>query len=334
MGGEPPPGYSSRRHAHQAGRRRASPPRPAARWRSRSATSTARLRALEKGARCTWFLPRPKAARRASAGSPARWRRSARWWSMPARRARSPPDVRCCRPACARSRARSSAAIRSWCAARTATALARGLSAYASADARAHRRPSLRRDRGDPRLARARRDHPPRRPGAAVSDRSIADAGKRDQRQDATGNVERMHIETEATQHLQRAAQGRPRARRMSWRRTLGRRAQRRAARDGGRAARARRRTILAANAADLAADAPAAPPRSATACADRGARRGDGAGAGGHRRPARSARPHAGRLDAAERAAHPAHRHADRRHRHDLREPARMSAPMPPGSA
>ncbi len=36
----------------------------------------------------------------------------------------------------------------------------------------------------------------------------------------------------------------------------------------------------------------------------------------------ARPARPHAGRLDAAERPAHPSHRDADRRDRHDLRKP------------
>ena len=55
------------------------------------------LAALEAGARCTWFLsPHPRVAPRASAGSPARWRRSAHWWWMPAPHARLPRVVRCC----------------------------------------------------------------------------------------------------------------------------------------------------------------------------------------------------------------------------------------------
>ena len=77
MGGEPPPGYSSggmgtklvaARIATQAGCAMAIAYGHADRP----------LAALENGARCTWFLPRPKAAPPASAGSPARWPRSAR----------------------------------------------------------------------------------------------------------------------------------------------------------------------------------------------------------------------------------------------------------------
>ena len=77
MGGEPPPGYSS------GGMRTklvaaASPPRPAVRWRSPTATRTIRLPALENGARCTWFLRRarrpfrPQALDRRRAGSARR----------------------------------------------------------------------------------------------------------------------------------------------------------------------------------------------------------------------------------------------------------------------
>ena len=59
MGGEPPPGYSSggmrtklvaARIATQAGCAMA----------IATATPSTRLRALEQGARCTWFLPRPE----------------------------------------------------------------------------------------------------------------------------------------------------------------------------------------------------------------------------------------------------------------------------------
>ena len=135
MGGEPPPGYSSggmrtklvaARIATQAGCAMAIAYGHVDRPLARAGEGRA-LHLVPRRAR--------RAVRRASAGSPARWRRSAPWWWMPARRARLPTVARCCRPACAASRARSSAAIRSWCAVWTATALARGLSAYASADA-------------------------------------------------------------------------------------------------------------------------------------------------------------------------------------------------------
>ena len=124
-----------RRHAHQAG---GGAHRHAGRLRDGdrlSAIPTARLPRSKPARAAPGSSPRPKAARHASAGSRVRWRRSARWWWMPAPHARLPADVRCCRPACARSRARSSAAIRSWCAMPDGKALARGLSAYASADA-------------------------------------------------------------------------------------------------------------------------------------------------------------------------------------------------------
>ena len=71
----------------------------------------------------------------------------------------------------------------------------------------------------------------------------------------------------------------------------------------------ARRRTILAANADDLAGGAPASAALARPAGARPEAARSDRRGAGGHRRAARPGRPHAGRMDAAERAAHPAGR-------------------------
>src|SRR5262249_35289981 len=52
--------------------------------------------------------------------------------------------------------------------------------------------------RGDPRLARPRRDDPSRRPCLALRHLAAADCNKR--------NATAMHIETDATQHLQRAA--------------------------------------------------------------------------------------------------------------------------------
>ena len=128
-----------------------------------------------------------------------------------------------------------------------------------------------------------------------------------------------MHIETEATQHLQRAA-GAARAASHVLARTPD--AERNAAlRAMAASLRSHARDILAANAADLAACTGTAAFRDRLALTEA---RVDAManGPGGHRAAARSARPHAGRLDAAERPAHPAHRHADRRDRHDLREP------------
>ena len=78
---------------------------------------------------------RRKAAPHASVGSPVRWHRSVHWWWTPVRRAHLPPDVRCCRPACAASKARSSVAIRSWCAVGTARRWRVACRAYASAEA-------------------------------------------------------------------------------------------------------------------------------------------------------------------------------------------------------
>ena len=115
--------------------RRASRRRPAVRWRSPTATPSIRLPRWRMVRAAPGFSPHRKVVPRASAGSPARWRRSVHWWWMPAPHARLPRVVRCCRPACARSKARSSAAIRWWCAVPDGKALARGLSAYASADA-------------------------------------------------------------------------------------------------------------------------------------------------------------------------------------------------------
>ena len=123
------------RHAHQAGRRRASPRRPAARWRSPTAISSTRLPRWRRARAAPGSSPRRKAVRRASAGSLVRWRRWARWWWMPARRARWPRAVRCCRPACARSTGTFERGDPVVVRGPDGTALARGLSAYASADA-------------------------------------------------------------------------------------------------------------------------------------------------------------------------------------------------------
>ena len=135
MGGEPPPGYSSggmrtklvaARIATQAGCAMAIAYGHADRP----------LAALESGARCTWFLAAPGgpfrtqaldrrragSARRAGGGRRCGPRSRRRSVAAAGRRAHA-------------SKARSSAAIRSWCATLDGEALARGLSAYASADA-------------------------------------------------------------------------------------------------------------------------------------------------------------------------------------------------------
>ncbi len=169
MGGEPPPGYSSGGMrtklvggAHRHAGRLCDGDRL-------SATPSIRLPRSSMARAAPGFSPHPKAAPRASAGSPVRWRRSVHWWWMPAPHARLPRVVRCCRPACAavegtfergdpvvvRSAGRQGAGARPLrlCQRRCGT----------------HRRSSLRRDRGDPRLARPRRDHPPRRPRLALN---------------------------------------------------------------------------------------------------------------------------------------------------------------------
>ncbi len=55
---------------------------------------------------------------------------------MPAPRAPWSPAARCCRPGCARSRARSTAATRWRCSEPDGATLARGLSAYSADDMR------------------------------------------------------------------------------------------------------------------------------------------------------------------------------------------------------
>ncbi len=95
------------------------------------------LRALAEGARCTWFLP-------AAEGRSAR----KRWIAGALQPGRGPDRRRRSRPGAGRrplapprrrprrGRRRSSAATRCWSNSRDGTVLARGLSAYASADAR------------------------------------------------------------------------------------------------------------------------------------------------------------------------------------------------------
>ena len=129
-----------------------------------------------------------------------------------------------------------------------------------------------------------------------------------------------MHIETEATQHLQRAA-GAARTASHVLARTS--RRERNAALQAMAASlRSHSADILAANAADLAACTGTAAFRDRLALTEA---RVDAMAKGLEdiAAAARSAWPHARRLDAAERPAHPAHRHADRRDRHDLREPS-----------
>ena len=105
----------------------------------------------------------------------------------------------------------------------------------------------------------------------------------------------------------------------------IGRAARNAALRAAAAALREASEAIIAANAADLAAfdaaggtaafrDRLTLTPARVEAMAQ---------GLEERRRPARPAGPHARRLDAAERLAHPPHRRADRRDRHDLRKPA-----------
>ena len=119
MGGEPPPGYSSggmrtklvaARIATQAGCAMAiahgHTDRPL-----RGAAGRRALHLVSAGARGPL---RAQALDRRSAGAARRARGGCRRGAGAARR-----DARCCRPACAPCRARSSAAIRWWCAIRT-----------------------------------------------------------------------------------------------------------------------------------------------------------------------------------------------------------------------
>ena len=302
-----------RRHAHQAGRRAHRHPGRLCDGDRAMATPTIRLPHWRRARAAPGSSPHRKAVPHASAGSPARSPRSARWWWTPAPRALLPSDVRCCRPACAavegtfqrgdpvvvRERGRQGVGTRPL--------------RLRQRRCRTHRRPSLRRDRGNTRLARPRRDHPPRRPCLALN--AIA------QRQtDAKRNVRRCTSRPKPPS-ICNAPRGAARAASHVLARALrcgpqcgaacdGRRRLRSQIRGDPRGQRRRPRRLHR----DRRVPRPAG--------ADRGARRCDGQGPGGHRAAARSARPHAGRLDAAERAAHPAHRHADRRDRHDLREP------------
>ena len=110
-----------------------------------------------------------KAAPRANAGSRARWLRSASL-SVDAGAARALAAGRSLLPAGVRgvggSFERGDPVI---VLGPDGAALARGLSRLCKCRGAPHCRPSLRRDRGHPRLARARRDDPSRRSGAAVS---------------------------------------------------------------------------------------------------------------------------------------------------------------------
>ena len=300
MGGEPPPGYSSggmrtklvggadRHPGRLRDGDRLRPCRPPA------ARAGGRARAAPGSCRAGGPL-RPQALDRRRAGAARH-----AWWSTPARRARWRPDVRCCRPACAPSRARSSAAIRWWCAGLDGEALARGLSAYASADAA--RIAGHRSDEIEAILGWRGRDEIIHRDDLVLALSVMAAAGltpeeivgdaHRDARRPSICNAPRP-----------------PRARRRTcWPAHRTRERNAALACDGASLASRGHSKSFAANAADLAAC-------TGTVCvprppgADRSARRGDGPGAGGRRLPARSARPHARRLDAAERAAHPAHR-------------------------
>ena len=119
MGGEPPPGYSS-----GGMRTKLIAARIATGAGCAMAIALGKrehpLQALMKGARCSWFLPAPKAAPPGSSGSPAAWRRSACCGWMPVRRRPCAMAVPCCRPACARWRAASRAETRSRCRTRPA----------------------------------------------------------------------------------------------------------------------------------------------------------------------------------------------------------------------
>ena len=133
MGGEPPPGYSSggmrtklvaARIATQAGCAMA----------IAHGYTERPLTALADGARCTWFLPAPEgrsARKRWIAGSLAPLGDADRGCRRRAGVARR--DGRCCRPACGRWRARFQRGDPVVVAGPDGTALARGLSAYASA---------------------------------------------------------------------------------------------------------------------------------------------------------------------------------------------------------
>ena len=155
------------RHAHQAGGGahrhpgrlrhgdRLWPRRPAARarWRTaRAAPGSCRAR----GALRAQALDRRRAgaARRAGGGCRRGARARRRAVAAAGRRARGRRHVR------ARRSGRGARPGRHGAGARPVGLCQRRC--------RTHRRPSLRRDRGDPRLARPRRDHPPRRPRAAV----------------------------------------------------------------------------------------------------------------------------------------------------------------------
>ena len=265
MGGEPPPGYSSggmrtklvaARIATQAGCAMAiafgHADRP--------------LRALEEGARCTWFLPAPEgrsARKRWIAGALAPLGALA----VDAGAARALAAGRSLLPAGVRGvEGSSSAATRWWCAARTAR---RWRAAYPPMPAPMppHRRPPLRRDRGDPRLARPRRDDPPRRSRAAVMRRDPhaqapdvgeappAHAGQERERNGCTSTPT-------ATQHLTRRRGGAGRRRSASPR--MPEAARNAALPRQAAALRAQASDILAANAARSRGDAPA-PPHSAT---------------------------------------------------------------------
>ena len=168
MGGEPPPGYSS------GGMRTKL---VAARIATRAGCAMAiaignverPLQALERGARCTWFLPAPE-------GRTARKRWIA--GSLP------PLGVLTVDAGAARALANGRSLLPAGVRAVEGTFDRGDPVTIAGPDGavlgarpvglcqrrrRAHRRPPLRRDRGDPGLARPRRDDPSRRSGAGIA---------------------------------------------------------------------------------------------------------------------------------------------------------------------
>jgi glutamate 5-kinase len=111
MGGEPPPGYSS-----GGMRTKLLAARIATGAGCAMAIALGKrdhpLRAIEEGRAALGSCPSRRAAPRASAGSPAAWRRSARSRWTRARRGRWPAAAPCSPPGCGRWRASSSAATR------------------------------------------------------------------------------------------------------------------------------------------------------------------------------------------------------------------------------
>ena len=178
MGGEPPPGYSSGGMRTKLAAARIATQAGCAMAIAYGRTDRP-LTALEKGARCTWFLATPEgrsARKRWIAGALA---------PLGALVVDAGAAARACRGAftAAGRRARRRRHLRARRSGRGAQRRWQGLGArpvrLCQHRADTHRRPSLRRDRGHPRLARPRRNHPPRRPGLALTDMATADWSQR-----------------------------------------------------------------------------------------------------------------------------------------------------------